>query len=194
MVVSVQLVPQVRRNADWRTLTPMSIAACAAMPLGVWLLANVDKNTIVTVVSAVIVGFVVLMWSGWKYTGPRSAAAGVAVGAVSGAMMATTSVGGPPVLLYLLSGNDPPQVNRANIVTYYFLTQFLLIVIVLATGVAGVEALARAVVLFPVMVLGAWVGGRLFHGLASERLYRNIALAILFATGVFGLLRGWIVG
>ena len=107
--------------------------------------------------------------------------------------MATTSVGGPPVLLYLLSGNDPPQVNRANIVTYYFLTQFLLIVIVLASGVAGADALVRAVVLFPVMVLGAWVGGRLFHGLASERLYRNVALTILFLTGVFGLSRNWLV-
>ena len=158
-----------------------------------WLLASVDKNTIVTAVSAIIVAFVVLMWAGWKYTGRRSTAATVAVGAVSGAMMATTSVGGPPVLLYLLSGNDPPEVNRANIVTYYFLTQFLLIVIVLATGVAGWEALARAVVLFPVMVLGAWAGGRLFHGLASERIYRNVALAILFATGVFGLLREWLL-
>jgi len=124
----------------------------------------------------------------------RRVRATIAVGAVSGAMMATTSVGGPPVLLYLLSGNDPPQVNRANIVTYYFLTQFLLIVIVLATGVAGLEALARAVVLFPVMVLGAWAGGRLFHGLASERLYRNVALVILFATGLFGLLRNWLFG
>ena len=66
--------------------------------------------------------------------------------------------------------------------------------IVLATGVAGWEALARAVALFPVMVLGAWAGGRLFHGLASERLYRNVALAILFATGMFGLLRGWLIG
>jgi uncharacterized membrane protein YfcA len=97
------------------------------------------------------------------------------------------------VLLYLLSGNDRPEVNRANIVTYYFLTQFLLIVIVLATGVAGWEALARAVVLFPVMVLGAWAGGRLFHGLASERIYRNVALAILFTTGMFGLLREWLM-
>ena len=129
---------------------------------------------------------------------PSFAVARVALGAnegvrtESGAMMATTSVGGPPVLLYLLSGNDPPQVNRANIVTYYFLTQFLLIVIVLATGVAGIDALVRAVVLFPVMVLGAWAGGRAFHGLASERLYRNVALAILFATGLFGLLRGWL--
>ncbi len=194
LVVSLQLFPQVRRHADWKTLTPMSVAACAAMPLGVWLLASVDKNTIVTAVSAVIVGFVVLMWTGWKYRGRRSPAASATVGALSGAMMATTSVGGPPVLLYLLSGNDPPQVNRANIVTYYFLTQFLLIVIVLATGVAGWDALARAVVLFPVMALGAWLGGRLFHGLASERLYRNVALAILFATGTFGLLRNWLIG
>ena len=192
LVVSLQLFPQVRHDADWRTLTPMSIAACAAMPLGVWLLASVDKNTIVTAVSAVIVGFVVLMWTGWKYHGRRSAAASVAVGSISGAMMATTSVGGPPVLLYLLSGNDPPKVNRANIVTYYFLTQFLLIVIVLASGVAGWDALARAVVLFPVMIAGAHLGGRLFHGLASERLYRNVALGILFATGLFGLLRGWL--
>lgn len=189
LIVSLQLFPQVRTHADWKTLTPMSIAACAAMPLGVWALATVDKGTIVTGVSAVIVAFVILMWSGWRYRGRRSAAASAAVGAVSGAMMATTSVGGPPVLLYLLSGNDPPAVNRANIVTYYFLTQFLLIVIVLTTGVAGWDALARAVVLFPVMVLGAWAGGRLFHGLASERLYRNVALAILLVTGLFGLLR-----
>ena len=39
------------------------------------------------------------------------------------------------------------------------------------------------------MVAGAWAGARLFHGLASDRLYRNVALGILFATGLFGLLR-----
>jgi uncharacterized membrane protein YfcA len=189
LVVSLQLFPQVRRHADWTTLTPMSIAACAAMPLGVWALASVDKGVIVTAVSAIIVGFVVLMWTGWKYRGRRSIPATIAVGAFSGAMMATTSVGGPPVLLYLLSGNDPPAVHRANIVTYYFLTQFLLLVIVLATGVAGWQALVRDVVLFPAMILGAYAGGRLFHGLASERLYRNVALGI----GLFGLLRNLFV-
>ena len=189
LIVSLQLFPQVRSHANWKTLMPMSVAACAAMPLGVWALATVDKGTIVTGVSAVIVAFVLLMWSGWRYRGRRSAIASAAVGALSGAMMATTSVGGPPVLLYLLSGDDPPTVNRANIVTYYFLTQFLLIVIVLLTGVAGWDALLRAAVLFPMMILGAWLGGRMFHGLASDRLYRHVALAILFATGLFGLLR-----
>ena len=194
LVVSLQLFPQVRKDADWKTLTPMSIAACIAMPFGVWLLASIDKGTIVTGVSAIIVGFVIVLWSGWKYRGPRSSTISAAVGSISGGMMATTGVGGPPVLLYLLSLNDPPNVNRANIVTYYFVTGFLLIAIVVATGVAGWQALLRAVVLFPAMVLGAWIGGRMFASFGNERTYRNVALAILFATGMFGLLRSWIVG
>ena len=194
LVVSLQLFPQVRRDADWTTLTPMSVAACLAMPVGVWLLANIDKNTIVTAVSAIIVAFVLVLWSGWKYRGPRSRVISAGVGTLSGGMMATTGVGGPPVLLYLLSFNDPPNVNRANIVTYYFVTGFLLIAIVVATGVAGWAALGRAAVLFPAMILGAWVGGRMFASFGSERVYRNVALAILLATGLFGLSRNWLFG
>jgi uncharacterized membrane protein YfcA len=194
LVVSLQLFPQVRKDADWQTLTPMSIAACVAMPIGVWLLASIDKNTIVTAVSAIIVAFVAVLWSGWKYRGPRSAAISAGVGTLSGGMMATTGVGGPPVLLYLLSFGDPPNVNRANIVTYYFVTGFLLIAIVVATGVAGWQALARAVVLFPAMILGAWIGGRMFASFGSERVYRNVALAMLLATGLFGLFRHYLIG
>src|SRR5262249_22906787 len=96
LVVSLQLFPQVRRHADWRLLAPMSIAACAAMPLGVWLLASVDKNTIVTAVSAVIVGFVILMWSGWRYTGRRSLSPPVALGARSGPPIAPPPPPRPP--------------------------------------------------------------------------------------------------
>jgi uncharacterized membrane protein YfcA len=51
--VSLQLFPQVRRDVDWPTVVPMSIAACVAMPFGVWLLASVDKNVITKAVSAI---------------------------------------------------------------------------------------------------------------------------------------------
>src|SRR5258708_732159 len=81
-----------RRLAGWRPLAPMRLAAGAAMPLGVWALASIDKGTIVAAVSAIIVAFVILMWTGWRYRGRRSAVASAVVGAMSGAMMATTSV------------------------------------------------------------------------------------------------------
>ncbi|HJQ61056.1 MAG TPA: sulfite exporter TauE/SafE family protein [Vineibacter sp.] len=193
LAVSLQLFPAARRECDWRLIGPMSLVACLAMPFGAWLLASVDKDLIVKAVSGIIVAFVLVMATGVSYRGPRSPAVGLAVGAVSGVMMATTSVGGPPVLMYLLAGNDPPARHRANIITYYMATQIPLIAIMFWSGLAGVGAIVRGVVLLPLMLLGAWIGHRLFDP-RNERLYRTIALVILFLAGTFGLLRGWIIG
>jgi uncharacterized membrane protein YfcA len=192
LAVSLQLFPAARRECDWRIIGPMSVVACLAMPLGAWLLASVDKGLVVKVVSGIIVAFVLIMAAGLRYRGRRSVAAGMVVGAVSGMMMATTSVGGPPVLMYLLAGNDPPARHRANIITYYMATQFPLIGIMFLYGLAGVGALVRGLVLLPLMLLGAWIGRLLFDP-RNERLYRNVALAILFVAGAFGLLRDWII-
>jgi uncharacterized membrane protein YfcA len=191
LAISLHLFPQVRPDVDWPTVVPMSIAACIAMPFGVWLLASVDKNAIVAGVSAIIVAFVLVSLAGWRYRGRKGRAGAIAVGALSGAMMATTSVGGPPVLMYLFAGDDKPATIRANIVTYYFLTSFLLIAIVLGLGAAGWGPLVRAVVLLPVMLVGSWVGTRLFD--PREKLYRTLTLLILLGTGLFGLLRTLVV-
>jgi uncharacterized membrane protein YfcA len=193
LAVSLQLFPAARRECDWRIIGPMSIVACLAMPFGAWLLASVDKGLIVKAVSGIIVVFVLIMAAGLRYHGRRSVASGMVVGAVSGVMMATTSVGGPPVLMYLLAGNDPPARHRANIITYYMATQFPLILIMFWYGLAGVGSIARGLVLLPLMLLGAWIGRRLFDP-RNERLYRNVSLVILFGAGAFGLLRDWIMG
>ncbi|QQS14531.1 MAG: sulfite exporter TauE/SafE family protein [Rhodospirillales bacterium] len=191
LAVSLQLFPAARRECDWRIIGPMSVVACLAMPLGVWLLSNVDKNAIVTAVSAIIVVFVVVMASGLRWRGERSVAAGAAVGALSGMMMSVTSVGGPPVLMYLLAGNDPPARHRANIIVYYMATHFPLIAIMFWSGLAGIDAIVRGIVLLPLMLAGSAVGTRLFDP-TRERLYRGVALAILFCAGAFGLLRGFL--
>ena len=55
-----------------------------------------------------------LLLSGWRYMGPRPAVATAGVGMLSGVLMAVSSVGNPPVMLYLLSGGDTAATNRAN--------------------------------------------------------------------------------
>lgn len=189
IAVSLQLWPGIRRVADWRWIVlPLSLAAVLAMPLGLWLLAGLDKQLVVKVVSAIVVIFVVSSFAGWAYRGRRHLAATLAVGAVSGAMMAGTGIGGPPVLMYLLAGPEPPEVHRANIIGFFLLSSLALIAVCLASGVVGLDALLRGVVLFPMMLLGAWIGGRLFR-FADPKFYRNTALLLLLGVGLFGLLR-----
>src|SRR5258708_3236912 len=107
LAISFHLFPAARRDCDWTVVAPMTIAACIAMPLGPWLLVNL---------------------------------------------------------------------------------QLLLLALMFGVGIVGTAALPRAAVLFPFMLAGSWLGVRLFRG-ADERFYRRVALALLLAVGVFGMLR-----
>jgi uncharacterized protein len=188
LAISFHLFPAARRDCNWTVVAPMTIAACIAMPLGLWLLVNLDRAILTKLVSAIVAAFALVMLAGWRWRGMRGAVPSAVVGTLSGAMMATTSVGGPPVLLYMLSSDDAPATVRANAITYYFATQFLLLAIMFAAGVAGMTALMRAAVLFPFMLGGSWGGVRMFRG-ADELFYRRVALGLLLAVGLFGLLR-----
>lgn len=184
--MGAMLFAGVRKDVDWRFVGPLSVVAMMAMPLGVWLLLSLDPGTLTKSVSLIVLLFVAVLASGWRYRGPRPLPLTLAIGTVSGAMMATTSVGGPPVLLYMLAAEIPAPTVRANIVTYYLITGFVLIALVMTVSPAGLAPLTDAVLLLPIILLGSWAGSRL-AGKASDRLYRWIAYGFLTAAGLIGL-------
>ncbi|MBM3574020.1 MAG: sulfite exporter TauE/SafE family protein [Alphaproteobacteria bacterium] len=187
LATSLHLFPQTRRDCRWSLVGPVTIAACLAMPVGIWILFNVDRVAIQKFVSAAVVIFALVMLTGWRWRGGRALTPTIVVGAVSGAMMATTSVGGPPVILYLLSGDDPARIVRANVIAFYFITLTAICALVFWFGAAGWSPFAWAALLLPFMLGGSAIGSRLFRG-AHERVYRNVALAVLAIVGVIGLI------
>ncbi len=187
LAISFQLFPSARRECNWSMVAPMTIASCIAMAPGIWLLVALDKVLIIKIVSAIVAAFAVIMFTGWRWRGRQGPVPSAFVGLLSGAMMGSTGIGGPPVLLYMLSGSDSPATVRANAIIYYFVTQILLLAILFVIGVAGTTSLLRAVLLFPFMLAGSWIGGHVFRG-SNETVYRNVALSLLLAVGLFGLL------
>ncbi len=188
LAVSVQLTPGALGDTEWRFVAPMSIAAGLAMPLGSLVLVNVDGAVLSRVIAGVVVAFVLTLMTGWRYVGEKKPAVATAIGALSAAMMAATSIGGPPVLLYMLSGPDRAVTNRANIITYLTLTQILLLLVMWGVGVVGWSTFWRGAFLAPLFMAGAWAGSRLFRQ-SGEGLYRRVALVFLMGVGLFGLLR-----
>jgi len=176
-----------RRQVEWRYVVPLSGIAMLAMPLGIWLLVSVETDVMTKAISTVVLVFVGVLALGWRYRGPRPLPLTLGIGALSGAMMATSSVGGPPVLLYMLAAEHPARKIRANIVGYFFLTTFMLFALVLAASPTAVAAVVDAAVLLPVILLGSWLGSRL-AGKAADRLYRRIAYVFLTGAAIFGLL------
>ncbi len=187
-VVTVQLMPGVLGDIEWRFVGPMGAAAALFMPLGSWLLVSMEPGVMARVMAVIVVAFAVVLMTGWRYRGERRLLPTAGVGAVSGVMMAATSLGIPPVMLYMLSGRDTAVRNRANVIAYFAVTLTVLIALMSAAGMMSWDAVWRAAMLTPGFMLTTWIGGRLFRQ-SSENLYRRVALVFLLGVGVFGLLR-----
>ena len=185
--MSVMLFLGSRRDVEWKFVAPLSAIAMAAMPVGIWLLVSLDASAITKAVSVIVLLFVAVLITGWRYQGPRPLALTLGIGGISGAMMATTSVGGPPGLLYMLAAAMPAATIRANIVAYYLLTGFVLVTMVMLASPTALAAVIDALVLLPIILASSWTGSRL-AGKAADQTYRWIAYIFLAAAGLIGLI------
>jgi uncharacterized membrane protein YfcA len=109
------------------------------------------------------------------------------VGAASGALMAATSMGNPPVLLYLLASEDRANSIRANIITNFAVTQIVLLAVLGLMAMLALPAVVRAIVIAPGYLVTTWIGSRLFRQ-SDEKLYRRATIALLLTIGIYGLL------
>ena len=188
IVASIQLTPKAFPEIQWRFVGPMSIAAALFMPVGAYFLGTLDPEFMTRTMAGVVLVFVVVLLTGWRYEGEKKFLPTLGIGAASGTLMAATSMGNPPVLLFMLSSRDSATTNRANIIGYFAITQFVLLLVLLVMDLLSWPPVFRAALLSPPYLFAAWLGVRLFHQ-ASEILYRRIALCFLFAVAAYGLLR-----
>jgi uncharacterized protein len=184
-IAATPMLVQLRREVRWRVIGPIIAAAYVTMPLGTWLLVSADPQLMRRAIAAVVIVFSLLLLRGWRYTGRQRLATGAGLGAVSGTMLGATSLGGPPVILYLLAGPDPIDTTRANL-TYYLGALCLAgLALLWLNGVLDGPSLRLAAVLAPGYYLGMVLGIRLFSRFNDTR-FRQFPLAfmLLVATGI----------
>ena len=179
-VAAAPMLVQLRHLVRWRVIGPIIAMACLTVPLGTYVLVTADPVVMRRVIAGVVIVFSLLLLRGWRYAGKHRLATGLGLGAVSGTMVGATSMGGPPVILYLLAGPDPIDTTRANL-TYFVGAISLAGVAVLAlNGVLGAQGLWLAALLAPGYYLGMVAGTRLFSRFNDTR-FRRFTLFFMLA-------------
>ena len=186
IVPAIQMTPQAIRTAHWPTAWAMGLPAVVLLPVGSLVLLNAPAEEMRRVIAAIVLLLAIVMWIGWRYRGPRGLVPSCVVGALGGALAGATGMGGPPAILYLMSGDNPAADVRANMVAYFSII-FLGVVITFGLlGLITAEVIWRIALLVPIYAVGVVIGSKMF-GLASERTFRNIALATLGASSTWVL-------
>jgi hypothetical protein len=185
-LASLQLLPGALPRTDWREMLPITIMAALAIPLGSMILLSLDPDVMRRVISAAILAMVLVLMTGWRYPVKPGFLGALGTGGLSGLINGATGVGGPPVVLYLLAGPNTAGANRANLISYYVFLNGLTLAALYVQGVVDNHTVTRIVLLLPAQIVSLGMGAWLFHH-ASDAIYRRIALGLLIAVALFGL-------
>jgi uncharacterized membrane protein YfcA len=180
------MFPDALPKINKRVLFYLTLPTCFTVPIGGYFLITLDPMIARKVISGVVVIFSLMLLSGLRYSGPHRPSTSFVLGSVVGVLLGATSVGAPPVILYLLSGPDPQAVTRANLTVFVTLISVIGLVMLVSAG-AFTTSLTVSALLLCLPYLGAtWLGGTVFARM-SDFTMRRLALAFMLAMGVVGL-------
>jgi uncharacterized membrane protein YfcA len=181
------MLPGLRRQARWRLLAPILIAASAFLPVGVYLLTHLDRETTRRMIALFVIGFSLMLLAGLRWRGPYRMRTSLGLGALSGAMVGTSGIGAPPIILYLLAGSDQPATVRATMTFYVALISIVALTVFLTQGLITKKVLVLSVAMTPLFMLGVNFGGRIFARLSEER-FRKLTIWLMLTVSVMILI------
>lgn len=186
IVMALPMLPDGWRRANRRDVGTMSIGALVGVPLGGAALALADPLWIRWGIVAAVAGLLALLATGWRYRHRPTPPLTIAVGVTSGLFSGAAQIGGPPVVVYWLSGIIPAVIVRANIVLYFAVSSLITAATYLAAGLIGTKVLLLTAATAPFYGAGIYAGSRAF-GLASERTFRRICFGLITVAAIIGL-------
>jgi uncharacterized membrane protein YfcA len=181
------MLPAALALARWRVIAPICASAVLTVPAGALLLALASPLTLRRLIAATVILFSLALLSGRQYKGPQRLPTSVGLGALSGTMLGATSIGAPPVILYLLSGPDAVPVTRANLTLYVVVISAAGLVMLGFNGLLTMATLQQAAVLSLPFAGGVIAGSKLFARF-SDQGFRQVTIVFMFLVSLGVLL------
>jgi uncharacterized membrane protein YfcA len=182
-VIGVAGLRAASAECDWRSVGVLLPGLVLGVPIGLLILTELPPNPVRLVIGAVIAFSVWLIHRGVRLPPNPSRGVSFGVGLASGVISGLASMGGPPVVVYLLALGHTAARMRATAIVYFMLSACISLVPMSVRGLITRDILIWSVASLPVLFAGSWVGTRAFYK-AKPRHHRMVALTTLSALAV----------
>ncbi len=188
VLILFPLLAEVRGSVSVGRVFGMLVGFVFGVIPGIILLERLDEEALRVMVAATVILASVLLYfsprpSPGRASGEDSIPMRLIAGALSGAIGTSTSLGGPPVVLYLLGRERNISSFRATIMVFFLPASTLTLLAFIAVGQVTRDVLVMSAAALPAMALGIVFGTWLRRRLDPQR-FRGIVLAVLVATSV----------
>lgn len=186
LIASIGLISNAWKHADRSLLKHLGLGALIGIPIGLGILIKLSDTMLKVSISVSI-----LLMAFWllrphvHYITPSNRLTQV-VGGVSGGFTAAASVGGLPVVCFLLMTTHIAQVQRATLVIFLSATDLISVTLMTLSDVITLSLLSPILWLLIPSVLGVQCGQWLFHRKPPQS-FRPIALPVLISLSSISL-------
>lgn len=170
-----------RRHVEWRVTSTLVLTGLLGIPVGLLLLSTLDRRALTLVIAVLVLAFAVLLATGWApHPGPWARRAS---GVVSGAMLTSTGMNGPPLVITLQAMRLRADRFRATLQAVFLSQDVAAVLGFVAIGQMTGSSLVAVAAGLPGMPLGWLLGDRVFAGIDAS-VFRRIVLGMLMASAV----------
>ena len=189
VAASLNLIPSIWREIDWRGLAWLLLGYVVALPFGVYALANVPAPPMQVALGLFVIATAILMLRGFRLEKTPGKVATTATGAASGILNGAFGTGGPPVVLFYFSTPAAAAVGRASVIAFFLSTDTLGLAELARNGLVTQQSFIQFVAWLPALLIGVFVGAKGFKHMDQAQ-FRKAVLWILILLAVVGLAKG----
>jgi uncharacterized membrane protein YfcA len=166
------------RLTDWRSVLGLGPGLVLGVPIGLAVLTEVPPNGVRLMIGLLIALSVAVLWRRVRLPPRPSRLVTLAAGLVSGMMNGLASMGGPPVMVYLLALSRGANVVRASSIVYFLFAAMVTAIPMAVRGLVDREVLLWSAASIPVLLVGSALGTWAFDR-APPEYHRLTALVVL---------------
>jgi uncharacterized protein len=183
-ITMLPLLVEARRHVRLAAVAALLAGSLAGIPAGLWILDWINPEALKILVGlTVIAASVLVSWVRDVRVTRAGVIPTVAVGAVSGVLGGSTSMNGPPVVLYLLGTERDVEAFRGTLLAFFLPTGLITIAGMAAVGRVTPDVLRTSAIALPALVIGMFAGMWL-KSRVPEELFRLLVLVLLILTSI----------
>ena len=183
------LLPFCFKNRDMRKIIPLAIGSLLGIPVGTYTIVIIAPSSLKMLIGSLCIVLAIPLAMGMSINLRQEKITGGVVGFLGGFFTSSTSMGGPPVVLYMHNQNWRKESIRSNLNMIFTMMGGVTIISLYFAGIVTWGDVVNAVSLVPALVAGLALGIFVFPRI-SVKLFRFISIVVVVVAGILGILSG----
>ncbi len=176
---------KLRKSLDFSKLKSFIFLGVIGIPIGMLLLTITKPSSF-----KVAIGFLLIVYSIWMITSRgfsikvnKNRLIDQLIGLISGIMGGFAALGGLLPTIWVSLQKLPKNSQRGTYEPFIFITSIASIISFYFAGLITLSILVDFIKVFPALILGSWIGIRIYPKI-NEELFRKVILGLIFVAGL----------